>query len=223
LEALIADANYHIGPYLGEGGIAYHYDIGNDARIRLCRDPRAVLWHCKSWPENGAWYSVHVMIGDGQRATPAQLQALGDLCLWLAQQDGFDDGNVKGHQEVSATSCPGSLMGDFVLPWRAGTFGLLSKEDAPVSNYVKFPETGKGITNGFREYWESQGGLRHFGLPLTDELEEVCADGVKRVVQYFERSVFEWHPDAPAGYTIQERRVGALLAKEAGLHGTGID
>jgi hypothetical protein len=59
-----------------------------------------------------------------------------------------------------------------------------------------FPETGQQLANGFRAYWEQNGGLKQFGLPLTGEFRELNPDtGEIYTVQYFERARFEWHPE----------------------------
>lgn len=51
-----------------------------------------------------------------------------------------------------------------------------------------FGETGHTLAYAFREFYDRQGGLSIFGLPLTEVFVE---DG--RPVQYFERARFEWH------------------------------
>lgn len=55
---------------------------------------------------------------------------------------------------------------------------------------VLFPETGHTLAYNFRKFYDQQGGLPIFGLPLTEVYLE---DG--RPVQYFERARFEWHAD----------------------------
>ncbi|HEY1016676.1 MAG TPA: sortase, partial [Herpetosiphonaceae bacterium] len=51
-----------------------------------------------------------------------------------------------------------------------------------------YKETGHTLAYGFRQFWESNGGLPVFGYPLTEVFVE---DG--RPVQYFERARLEWH------------------------------
>ena len=58
-----------------------------------------------------------------------------------------------------------------------------------------FAESGHNVAL-FRAYWEQNGGLFQFGLPLTEELRETSvADGKAYTVQYFERARLEWHPE----------------------------
>lgn len=55
---------------------------------------------------------------------------------------------------------------------------------------VYFVETGHSLANGFKHFWENNGGLRVFGYPITEELREGG-----QAVQYFERARFEYHPE----------------------------
>ncbi len=64
---------------------------------------------------------------------------------------------------------------------------------------IYFEETGHNVVFGFKEYFQSRGGLRAFGFPLTEELRE---GGL--TVQYFERARFEYHPElAGTPYVVQ--------------------
>jgi hypothetical protein len=59
-----------------------------------------------------------------------------------------------------------------------------------------FTETGHNLLNGFKQFWDANGGLAQFGYPLTEEFtERNPADDHTYTVQYFERARFEWHPD----------------------------
>jgi hypothetical protein len=87
---------------------------------------------------------------------------------------------------------------------------------AQLGNCRWFPETGMPLCPPFRAYWE-QVGLPVLGFPVTPPVRE---DG--RLVQYTERAVLEWHPEAPSGWQVQLRRLGAEAAQRSGFRGTGI-
>ena len=62
-----------------------------------------------------------------------------------------------------------------------------------------FPETKHTVRGRFLEYWQKNGGLAQQGYPLTEELDEKSeVDGKTYRVQYFERAVFEMHPENKA-------------------------
>lgn len=59
-----------------------------------------------------------------------------------------------------------------------------------------FTETGKTVCGQFLTYWEEHGGLAQQGLPISGEFVEVSdLNGQPYTVQYFERAVFEKHPE----------------------------
>ena len=59
-----------------------------------------------------------------------------------------------------------------------------------------FPQTGHAVRGLFLDYWESHGGLAQQGYPLSDPVPERSPlDGQVYTVQYFERALFELHPD----------------------------
>ncbi len=77
-----------------------------------------------------------------------------------------------------------------------------------VSNSRYFVETGHNVAL-FLAYWQANGGLLRFGLPLTEELRERNAgDGQTYVVQYFERGRLEHHPNAKG--TANEFQLGLI-------------
>src|SRR5438552_4158889 len=66
-----------------------------------------------------------------------------------------------------------------------------------------FPETGKTVRGRFLEYWNTHGGLAQQGYPISDEMQEKSdTDGKDYTVQYFERAVFESHPENPPPYNV---------------------
>jgi hypothetical protein len=69
-------------------------------------------------------------------------------------------------------------------------------QKANTTNSLPFPETGKTLGGAFRTYWEANGGRPQFGVPISDEFQEVSElDGKVYTVQFFERSAFEYHPE----------------------------
>ena len=116
-------------------------------------------------------------------------------------------------------------------PEHAGTewevlLGLLGREIAeregrdlrpvpPQAGHRYFPETGHNLWPGFRRYWETRGGIRLFGYPITEPFWE---NGI--LIQYFERARFEYHPRfAGTEWEILLGRLGAELYQTSWAQG----
>jgi sugar lactone lactonase YvrE len=66
-----------------------------------------------------------------------------------------------------------------------------------------FPETGKTVSGKFLDYWKANGGLAQQGYPISEEMQEKSdTDGKTYTVQYFERAVFELHPENQPPYDV---------------------
>lgn len=66
----------------------------------------------------------------------------------------------------------------------------------PGSESRHFPETGKTVSGVFLRYWETHGGLAQQGYPISEVMGEISElDGKPYTIQYFERAVFEYHPE----------------------------
>ena len=72
----------------------------------------------------------------------------------------------------------------------------------PLPNATYFALTGHNLGGRFRAYWEANGGLAQFGVPLSEEIRERLEDGREYTVQYFERARFELHPENQAPYDV---------------------
>ncbi|HKP54925.1 MAG TPA: hypothetical protein VJ183_20005 [Chloroflexia bacterium] len=73
----------------------------------------------------------------------------------------------------------------------------------PQSDCRAFPETGMSVCGLFLTYWNEHGALAQQGLPLTVEFAEVSdTNGKTYTVQYFERAVFEKHPENKPPYDV---------------------
>lgn len=57
-----------------------------------------------------------------------------------------------------------------------------------------YPQTGFQVCYTFLEFFNAHGGVAQFGYPISNfEYHD------ERIVQYFQRSRFEWHPERPSG------------------------
>lgn len=78
-----------------------------------------------------------------------------------------------------------------------------------------FKETGKYVGGAFLEYWQKNGGLAQQGYPLTNLLREKSdLDGKEYTVQYFERAVFELHPEKQPPYGVLLSQLGTMRFKQ---------
>src|SRR3954464_7261696 len=79
-----------------------------------------------------------------------------------------------------------------------------------------FAETGHWVGGKFRDYWEAHGGLAQQGYPISDEFTERSSlDGKEYTVQYFERAVFEYHPEnAGTRYVVLLSQLGKFQAQQ---------
>jgi hypothetical protein len=105
-----------------------------------------------------------------------------------------------------------------ILLSQLGTFRYQQKypggapgQTASADNARLFPETGKTLGGKFRAYWESHGGLAQQGYPISDEFQEKSdLNGQTYTVQYFERTVFEAHPENSPPYDVLLSQVGTF-------------
>lgn len=75
-------------------------------------------------------------------------------------------------------------------------FQWLGEAPADLGDRTYYAESGHTLGGAFRWYWQTKGGLKTFGFPISEEFSEVNpADGQTYLVQYFERARFEYHPE----------------------------
>jgi hypothetical protein len=79
-------------------------------------------------------------------------------------------------------------------------------------NRVYFSQTGQYLGHAFLDYWRHNGAIHVFGYPISSEFTQ---NGM--TVQYFERAIFEWHPNNPAQHRVLLRRLGAEARDARGL------
>ena len=78
-----------------------------------------------------------------------------------------------------------------------------------------FTETGQCISGRIREYWERNGGLPVFGLPLGPQ-QEMTIEGKSIQAQWFERNRLELHPENARPYDVLLGRLGADVLAQQG-------
>ena len=88
-------------------------------------------------------------------------------------------------------------------------------EDTPTRRY--FAETGHSLSYEFKAFWERNGGLPVFGLPLSEEFSERNLDlNAEFTTQYLERERFEFHPENRDPYRVLLGRLGDELLQAQG-------
>jgi hypothetical protein len=77
-----------------------------------------------------------------------------------------------------------------------------------------FSQTGHTVCGRFLRYWDDHGGLAQQGYPLSEEFTETNAlNGKPYTVQYFERAVFELHPENKPPYDVLLSQLGTYVGK----------
>jgi hypothetical protein len=96
------------------------------------------------------------------------------------------------------------VLGSLLQPFR-----LLSTEAQ--AGCQTFNETGKTVCGRFLDYWKTHGGLAQQGYPITNEFQEVSdLNSQTYTVQYFERAVFEKHPENAAPNDVLLSQLGTF-------------
>jgi hypothetical protein len=88
---------------------------------------------------------------------------------------------------------------------------LMQKTGTPIPLPANFPpcltfvDVEFDVCYAFRDFFEANGGAAIFGYPMSD-FQVVD----QRIVQYFQRARFEWHPDRPPGQMVTLTPLGRI-------------
>jgi hypothetical protein len=149
------EARYQMTPGLYDPGFAvngmmYHEVVWGDT-VYLVRNPDARLWHCKDGTDPTSWnyaaVATHVPIVEGEQASARTIQTLRERADDHLRTMGHGRDRLRGHMEISSTSCPGTLMRAFVYPYRAGRMGRVTAP-APIPTSQKIPAPKKAYFLG---------------------------------------------------------------------------
>ncbi|MCC6630213.1 MAG: hypothetical protein IT340_22765 [Chloroflexi bacterium] len=129
----------------------------------------------------------------------------------------FERGRLELHE--SFTSLQGSGT---VTAQRLGLQFAAVRPPVPASSSaperVRFDTYGHTVADGFKAFWDANGGVAAFGYPLTEEFRDINpTDGREYTVQYFERARFEYHPEHRG--TAHEVQLGLLGRQVLGGRG----
>jgi hypothetical protein len=109
----------------------------------------------------------------------------------------FENARLELHHDRSSgrSHIAGSLLGSQMAVGRhEAAFDWLAA--APTADREFFPESGHSIGGAFGWFWHSHGGVNVFGFPISEEFYEWdAAAGRERLVQYFQRARFVYHPE----------------------------
>ena len=109
-----------------------------------------------------------------------------------------------GRQAASAKDSSAGLGS--TLRFGTATFSAI----VPDESNVYFPETGQFLSEPFLSYWRDNGGVRIFGFPISDRIQEKNeATGEVYTAKYFERARMEIHAESPT--TVVLGRLGAMF------------
>lgn len=90
----------------------------------------------------------------------------------------------------------------------------IPSSQVPRSNplWQYFPETGHTLSYAFLSFYNQNGGLNVFGYPISEPMLE---NG--RIVQYFQRTRLEWHPERPRGDRVVVGALGLAYIQKFGV------
>ncbi|MBI4492154.1 MAG: hypothetical protein HY690_05115 [Chloroflexi bacterium] len=154
-------------------------------------DPARVAWRAVQTWDYGTWGwyastpSVLPLAVDAGRNRALYLQTHGaDAALWKSP-DGGQSWQPLPIPRLQGEAVPGGGQEVWVAP------------------------TGHPISGEWLRFLKAHGDTANLGYPRTPVIADPVAGG--QVVQYFQRAVLEWHPEAPPAYRLQRRLLGDLL------------
>jgi beta propeller repeat protein len=137
-----------------------------------------------------------VFVGPGLQSAPS---TAGGEVAWEDYSQGNADPDIVG----------AALLGVSLKPPPTPTPLL------PGKGSRLFPETGKTVTGIFLDHWTRTGGLAQQGFPISGVITETSAlDGKTYIVQYFERAVFEYHPENPPPNNVLLSQLGTFRLRD---------
>jgi glucose/arabinose dehydrogenase len=131
-----------------------------------------------------------------------------DGALYYIELGGKQDGILKRVVAAPQVVTPTATPTPSVSPEETPTPAPIVPATIPGDGTQAFPETGEVVSGIFLDYWRQNGDVARQGYPISGPMTEVSElNGESYAVQYFERSVFEYHPE------IEDPRYKVLLSQ----------
>jgi hypothetical protein len=112
------------------------------------------------------------------------------------------------------------LVGGVLLATGGQNLGTLAQTNGDCQT---FPQTGHNVCGQFLAYWKGHGGLAQQGYPISEEFIETSdLNGKPYTVQYFERAVFELHPENQPPYDVLLSQLGTFAGHANYVHGFNV-
>jgi|GEM_PF-1650773 len=184
--------------------------VGNSNAITRGQDNRQLL--VVHWTGQ-TWTTTAPPIAGGNASAGAGVAATSSGEVWIVGShfDFVRQGRVPFIRQITNPPC--APPSPTLAPTRA--VPLEPPAQIPGSNSITFPETGKTVKGLFLDYWQSHGGLAQQGYPISNVMGEVSdLNGRIYTVQYFERAVFEYHPENQPPYNVLLSQLGTFEYKK---------
>jgi hypothetical protein len=108
-----------------------------------------------------------------------------------------------------------SVLALVISVWGPVTATSMAQTSTPSAIGHYFSETGHAVGGAFWKHWNATGGLARHGYPVSPEMNERSdTDGKTYVVQYFERSQFQYRPDLRIQNNTTTTAIGSWLYKQ---------
>lgn len=127
-------------------------------------------------------------------------------------------GALNIQRQPQRAICGNALLGNGDRVGRYGDDYPLAQPCAPdvAEEMMALGELCTCVSGPVRAFWEQQGGISLFGLPITP-LQMELVEGEPKLVQWFERARIEVHPqDASPPYTLLPGRIGVERLAQQG-------
>jgi hypothetical protein len=179
--------------------------------------------NCRTFPETGKtvcdsfleYWNTHG--GLAQQGYP-----ISEVIPEVSETDGvtypmqyFERAVFEQHSELAPSyDVLLSLLGVFLYErkYPGGAPGQTVNADA---DSQLFPETGYHVGGLFLKYWNEHGRVAQQGYPISEEFNEISdLNGQTYKVQYFQRAVFEYHPEQQPPYNVLLSQLGTYRYRQ---------